>query len=433
MDDVFCIWTHRQEKLNDFFTYLNSCSPSIKFTLEVSRNSVNFLDTTVSITADDSLKTDLFCKPTDAHNYLLYSSAHPRSCKTSIPYSQFLRIRRICTHLDDFDKHAKIMGTHFLRRGYPLHLIEEAVIKVRRMDRTTLLTHRPTSKEQDDNKIILVTRYNPHDNIVRNLAQKNWDLLGKSTKTHFLHEKKLMTAYKRPQNIRDLIVRADCQIKQPTIPAGRGNLTLTPKITTFFTRATPMLSQVVASSSSNDLTTSHTIPLRTTNSLTNLTNTSSSANACKNKRCRYCPHLDKSGQITSTTSGELFSCKTNISCRSSNLIYSITCQKCNKQYVGQTKRKLGARFQGHFYKIKSAQEFLAKSSQNNATKFCKDAVGLHFSKPDHRGTPDLKIQVLDFIHLPPHSERSLKLRLKIEKSWIHRLRCTAPHGLNIFD
>jgi hypothetical protein len=63
----------------------------------------------------------------------------------------------------------------------------------------------------------------------------------------------------------------------------------------------------------------------------------------------------------------------------------------------------------------------------------KDAVGLHFSKCDHTGTRDLKIQILEFIRLPPRSERGKILRLKIEKAWIHKLRCTAPHGLNIFD
>jgi hypothetical protein len=60
-------------------------------------------------------------------------------------------------------------------------------------------------------------------------------------------------------------------------------------------------------------------------------------------------------------------------------------------------------------------------------------VGIHFSRSDHHGTKDFKIQVLDFIRLPPKSVHGKVLRLKIEKAWIHKLRCTAPHGLNIFD
>jgi hypothetical protein len=103
--------------------------------------------------------------------------------------------------------------------------------------------------------------------------------------------------------------------------------------------------------------------------------------------------------------------------------------------VGQTKRKILKRFQGHFYNIKSAQEFFQSGPSSGKIKgrAPKDAVGIHFSRKDHNGTNDLKIQVLEFIRLPPKSERGLTLRLKIEKAWIHKLRCTAPHRLNIFD
>jgi hypothetical protein len=61
------------------------------------------------------------------------------------------------------------------------------------------------------------------------------------------------------------------------------------------------------------------------------------------------------------------------------------------------------------------------------------AVGLHFAASDHIGTQDLKIQVLDFINLHPDSPRAEKIRLRVEKKWIHLLRCPAPNGMNIFD
>jgi hypothetical protein len=419
LDDVFCIFTQGQEKLNDLFSYLNSCNPSIQFTMEASMESVNFLDTTVSI-QNGNLKTNLYSKPTDAHNYLLFSSAHPRSCKTSIPYSQFLRIRRICSDIEDYDTNVKLMGTHFLRRGYPLHLVEEAALKVRRIDRQSLL-HPPNRAQnpKDDDKLVLVTTYNPDDNTLRDLVTKNWNLLGKSTNTSFLHEKKLMTAYRRPQNLKDILVKANCKIKQPT----RGTTTSKqPRISQFLARSLNAQAPIVASSSSADLTTAGKPPTRC-NSLGNLTQSITSANICTNKRCRYCPLIDKTGNITSNVSGEVFSCKKNISCKSSNVIYSITCQICNKQYVGQTLRKLAHQFQGHFYNIKIAQE----------TKKSDNAVGMHFSRSDHTGVQDMKIQILDFIKLPPKSVTANTLRLKIEKAWIHKLRCTAPHGLNIFD
>jgi len=77
LDDCFLIWQHGTEELTHYVSYLNSCLPSIKFTIEQSESSVNFLDTTVKV-HNNSIITDLYCKPTDAHNYLLYKSSHPR-------------------------------------------------------------------------------------------------------------------------------------------------------------------------------------------------------------------------------------------------------------------------------------------------------------------------------------------------------------------
>ena len=88
---LHCIWTGFLSSLEKVITYLNACDPSIKLTFEASQESVHFLYTTVILKGH--ITTDLYNKPTDSHNYLLYSSAHPRKCKDSIPYNQYLRIR----------------------------------------------------------------------------------------------------------------------------------------------------------------------------------------------------------------------------------------------------------------------------------------------------------------------------------------------------
>ncbi len=59
-------------------------------------------------------------------------------------------------------------------------------------------------------------------------------------------------------------------------------------------------------------------------------------NACRTTTCRYCPLLDLSGRITSSYSQKTFVCKGNVTCKSNNLVYCITCKMCKKQYVGQT-------------------------------------------------------------------------------------------------
>ena len=105
----------------------------IKFIFETSQHSDHFLDTTVSL-KNDELNTDLYCKSSDSHYYLLYSSAHPRKCKESIPYNQYLWIRRFCSTRLDYDRHLKTMTLHFLDSGYLIDLLQESAIKARRLN-----------------------------------------------------------------------------------------------------------------------------------------------------------------------------------------------------------------------------------------------------------------------------------------------------------
>jgi hypothetical protein len=49
LDDCFCVWQHGKAELDRFLTYLNSCSPTIKFTMEHSTEKITFLDTVVRV------------------------------------------------------------------------------------------------------------------------------------------------------------------------------------------------------------------------------------------------------------------------------------------------------------------------------------------------------------------------------------------------
>ena len=66
IDDSFMVWTHGQEKLDDFIKYLNNIHPTIKFTSERSTTSIPFLDVNNQL-HNGKIETDLFCKPTDKH------------------------------------------------------------------------------------------------------------------------------------------------------------------------------------------------------------------------------------------------------------------------------------------------------------------------------------------------------------------------------
>ena len=236
IDDVFCIFQGTLEQLLDFINHLNAQDENIQFTAEYSKKHIHFLDTTVSLTKG-SVQMDLFCKPTDSHSYLRYNSAHPLKCKQSIPFSQFLHIRRICSSLDDFDRHVITFSKYFRNRGYPLHILEEAAIRARRLNRDTLLL--PSKKEEDNTKdlIPLITTFHPTDNSLVEIVKANWNILGKSQNTQELHGLRVLPAYRRPKNLRDLLVRADVF---PKTKALHHSLRLKSK-TSFLTSRSPSL------------------------------------------------------------------------------------------------------------------------------------------------------------------------------------------------
>ena len=56
-----------------------------------------------------------------------------------MPYSQALRIKRICTTKKDFDHHSRELKERFLKQGYDLKLVDEQLEKVDKLVREDLL------------------------------------------------------------------------------------------------------------------------------------------------------------------------------------------------------------------------------------------------------------------------------------------------------
>ena len=137
IDDIFMIWSHGMDSLLEFIDHLNVVHPTIKFTSDISHTEISFLDFTIYI-KQSQLHTRLYTKTTDRHMYLNYFSEHPMSLKKSIPYSQFLRLKR--THSGpQYLLEAQIhMYLFFIWREYPLDIILRAYMKTRVYKGTTI-------------------------------------------------------------------------------------------------------------------------------------------------------------------------------------------------------------------------------------------------------------------------------------------------------
>ena len=153
IDNIFFTWTHGVEQLNLFLKDINDFYPNLKFTYETSQNSVDFLDLNVSL-KDGAIFTDLHIKPTDGHQFLHYKSSHPGHIKNSIPYSQALRISRLCSSQNYFNAHISNLKDWSLTRDYPQKVVNEQIDKVD-------FGKQPLRKDNSEQGVPFVATYHP--------------------------------------------------------------------------------------------------------------------------------------------------------------------------------------------------------------------------------------------------------------------------------
>ena len=124
------VWDHSLDSLHSFIDALNSFHPTIKFTYTISSKEVNFLDVTVTKSDNLDFVTEVYVKSTNIHQYVEYSSCHPKSCKDGIPFSQCKRYRRIISDDAKFSESVSQLRDFFLERNYPSNVVDQALDKV---------------------------------------------------------------------------------------------------------------------------------------------------------------------------------------------------------------------------------------------------------------------------------------------------------------
>ena len=179
IDDCIGAISSRREKLYHFITSVNSFRPALKYTWEISETSLAFLDIKVSISGN-VLSTSVHYKPTDSHSYLLYSSSHPSHVKNSIPYSQFLRLRRLCSDDSDFSSKSEEMCQFFEKRGYPVSVVKVGHHCAQQFDRQSSLQ---TSQKDKNDRIPFTLTFHPHNHAVKSIILNNFKLLQNDPET----------------------------------------------------------------------------------------------------------------------------------------------------------------------------------------------------------------------------------------------------------
>ena len=202
IDDIFMIWTHGEDHLMNLITYLNSIHSSIKFTHEQSHQTVNSLH----IDENRRIYTTLYEKPTDTHLYLHYTSSHHDPCKSKGLYGQYLRLRRICTKVEDFRYNSKRLTEFYIKRGYPIKSLTKHFNRANKYKQDDLLDIKPRETTEIP---VMVTNYNPQNPDIRNLIMCNWNIRSNSQDCGHLSPKPPILGYKRLPNLRDLMINAE--------------------------------------------------------------------------------------------------------------------------------------------------------------------------------------------------------------------------------
>lgn len=355
LDDIFFLWPGDVNSLKRYENFLNELIPDIKVTLEHSPTEINFLDTTVYV-SDEKLHTRIYFKPTDTHQLLHKSSFHPKHTFKGILKSQFIRFKRISSNKTEYDNTSKILCAELQKRGYSFSEMRKVKSEVwfNYVEKEGAETQEncpvTLSHKKSKNETSLLPIVVDHCSIGMKLSKEYRNLLKQD---EFFNKFNLVTAYKNDLNLKQLLVRS--RLPSDKMGAFRG---------------------------------------------------------CGNQKCKTCKiYAHDTDIFQSSTTGSKFSIASDLTCSSSNIVYLITCNKCKKQYVGETGRTLRERMTDHRSAIKLNK---------------KTPIGIHFNEINHSHL-DIKIVAIEAIKTLSNAE---SIRKKREQIWQKKLNTIFPAGLN---
>lgn len=302
IDDIFCILKNMNE-----IDSLKCAFGSLKLNI-ISNDMVNFLDLNIKLDkVTNKLNFSVYFKETNTFSYLLTDSNHPNYIFKNLPKSLFIRLRRICTELNDYMYFSSILTFHLVSRGYDYIHINKVFSMVMSLDRRDVLEY----KVRDNFKV--------RDTIYfRNVYNKNILNFNEIIKNAF-------NSFKSENS------RFEC-LKIKVLNSMNCNL------------ASLFI---------------HDFSFKTLfkNFFKN----------CMNLYCSTCTFFSKDYfiQLTENFFIPIFD---NSSCDSENCVYCIKCNLCNAFYIGQTSN-IKRRVYHHIYDIKKFKKFEKNTDKCVAVHF----------------------------------------------------------------
>ena len=215
----------------------------------------------------------------------------------------------------------------------------------------------------------MTTKYNPQNPNIKDYIHSNWNIIQHSNDCSSTFPDKPIIGFKRLPNLRDILTKAS--ISYPPTKEEAKNI----------------------------------IPKHCT----------------RLGKCTYCPLISKPHEITCKISIQVqkpVDLPRTLSCELSDIVYLITCKKCNKYYVGETGRPFRQRMHEH-------QLSVNKPKDSRVTPVSK-----HFTGKNH-SAKDMKFSILEWC-TPKYKAPSTVHRRRHEQWWMWNIGAIHPIGINQF-
>ena len=193
--------------------------------------------------------------------WLHTKSCHPRHCKTVIPFSQTLRLHRICSKQENLVTQSQELKQSLIKRGYPEQLLtRKSIEQLTNLGKIVCCL----ATVEEKNNAFHSWWHHPSMNFLARTTRRHQIILRSLECLNAIFNLPQIITFRRPKNLKDLLVHA----------------TLTSRV--------------------------HEIPGNSPYSTS---------------RCKTCPILKTTSVFTSKATGERFSIKIHTSCKTSNIFY----------------------------------------------------------------------------------------------------------------
>ena len=349
----------------EFLEYLNSIHPTIKFTHKYSGESIEFLDVLVK-REGNTIHTDLFVKDTDTHQFLHFSSCHPFHTKKGIPYSQAVRMRRICSRDEFFEKRSSDLRNWLYSRGYEKKLVDTQIDRAASLDRDALLQNAGNRSREGGREIFSTVFHPALSQNIHAIFREAHQILGSDEEHKKVFSSVPMISFRRAKTLQDILVKSK-------LPSERKQGT---------------------------------------------------CKGCGRSNCQVCNFLLNSSTFSDSGGNREFSIrKGDFNCNSKIVVYRLRCKTCGKLYVGSTITKFRERLNNYKSHFTSYCKRRDAGTLHIGTRVPQAKLFAHFLQDDHHGTSDWEFQIID----GAYKETQVRER---ESFWQHKLKTFLPIGLN---